>query len=110
MENQKLPNASAVLILGILSILLCWCYGIIGIILGIVALILASKDMKLYREAPQNFINYSNLNAGRIMAIVGLVLSVITLVYMIWIISLIGLDSLSDPSLLQERIKELQGR
>ena len=37
MEKQKLPNATAVLVLGIASILTCCCYGIIGLILGIVA-------------------------------------------------------------------------
>ena len=44
MENQKLPNATAVLILGIFSILICCCYGIFSIILGVVALVLANKD------------------------------------------------------------------
>ncbi len=110
MENQKLPNATAVLVLGILSILTCWCYGIIGIILGIIALAISRKDFATYNQNPQNFINYQNLNIGRILAIIGIVLSVITLAYMIWIISYIGLDALQDPALLQEKIRELQNR
>ena len=53
--KQKLPNATAVLVLGILSILTCCCYGVIGLILGIVALVLASRDMKLYFENPESY-------------------------------------------------------
>ena len=108
MENQKLPNATAVLVLGILSILFCWCYGIIGIILSIIALVLAKKDMALYRAEPQNYTNYGNLNAGRIMAIIGLILSIITIIYMVWIISYIGLENLGDPEKMQDVLRDLQ--
>jgi uncharacterized membrane protein len=108
MQNQKLPNATAVLVLGILSILFCWCYGIIGIILSIIALVLANKDMALYRAEPQNYSNYGNLNAGRIMAIIGLILSIITLIYMVWVISYIGLENMSDPEKIQDILKNLQ--
>ena len=40
MENQKLPNATAVLILGILSIITCCCYGIFSVILGSLGIVL----------------------------------------------------------------------
>lgn len=81
MEKQNLPNATAVIILGILSILTCCCFGIIGLIFGIIALFLAKKDMKTYRENPELYANYSNLNTGRIIAIIGVVLSGLTLLY-----------------------------
>lgn len=106
MENQKLPNATAVLVLGILSVLTCWCYGIIGIVLSIVALFLAKKDITLYKETPEKFNNYSNLNTGRVLAIIGLILSVITIVSLIWIINIIGMDALQDEDLMRERIQE----
>jgi hypothetical protein len=109
MENQKLPNATAVLVLGILSILTCCCYGLFGLALGIVALVLANKDMKLYKEFPEKFSNYKNLNVGRILAIIGVVLNVLSLIYFIFIISMIGMEALQDPALLQEKIRELQG-
>ena len=64
MENQKLPNATAVLILGIFSILTCCCYGIISIILGAIGLVLANKDAKLYAENPSAYTNYNNLKIG----------------------------------------------
>jgi hypothetical protein len=109
MENQKLPNATAVLVLGILSILTCWCYGIIGVILGVIALFLSSSDLKLYRQNPQDFDNYQNLNVGRILAIIGLVLSALTLLFFIWVIAFFGMEAMQNPELMQERMRELQG-
>mgnify|MGYP006073232765 CR=1 FL=1 len=108
MENRKLPNATAVLVLGILSVLFCWCYGIIGIILSIIAIVLAQKDLALYNQEPQNYSNYGNLKAGRIMAIIGLILSVITIIYIIAIVRYIGIENLNDPEKLQDIMKNLQ--
>jgi hypothetical protein len=108
MEKQKLPNTTAVLVLGILSILTCCCYGIIGLALGIVGLVLTHKDLIVYNQSPEKYDNYPTLNTGKILCIIGIVLSAIAILYFIWIIKMIGLDALSDPSLLQERIKNLQ--
>ena len=80
MEKQNLPNAIAVLVLGILSILTCCCYGYVGLILAIIALFLAKKDLKLYHENPSGYLNYSTMNAGRILAIIGVVLNIIVIV------------------------------
>ena len=40
-ERKDLPNATAALVLGALSLVFCWCYGIIGLVLGILAVVLA---------------------------------------------------------------------
>lgn len=85
MEKQKLPNASAVLILGILSILTCCCWGIIGLVLGIVALILAKKDTTLYMENPELYQGYTNINIGKVMAIIGIILSSVYLLFMLYL-------------------------
>ena len=96
MENQKLPNATAVLVLGIASIITCCCYGILGIILGIVGLVISKKDLLLYKENPTQYINYSNLNIGRILCIIGIVLSGIYLIYTIFLFSTIGYEGLQQ--------------
>lgn len=90
--QQSLPNATAVLVLGILSIVTCWCYGIIGITLGIIALVLASKSEKLYKETPGNYAeaSYKNLKAGKICAIIGTSLSGLYLLIIAIYISIIG--------------------
>lgn len=110
MENQKLPNATAVLVLGILSILTCWCYGVLGIILSAIALFLASSDAKLYKASPENYDNYQNLNIGRILAIIGLVLSVLTILLIVWMVSVIGIENLNNEELMRVRIEELFGK
>ncbi len=96
MERKKLPNATAVLVLGILSIILCWCYGVIGVICGGIALYLAAQDMKLYKEEPEAYINYQNLNIGRILAIIGLVISTIYMIFTIYMLVVIGEDGMKS--------------
>jgi len=72
---RPLPNATAVLVLGIISIAVFWCYGIFGLACGIVALVLASSDMKKLKQNPDEYTGVGNLKAGRICAIIGVSLS-----------------------------------
>jgi hypothetical protein len=107
MKKQKLPNATAVLVLGICSIVTCCCYGIIGLILGVVALILAKKDIQLYNENPEVYEGYSNLNTGKILAIIGIILSSIYLVFTLYIFVVVGEDGMKDfQQNLLEKIKQ----
>lgn len=97
--QQPLPNATAVLVLGILSIVGCFCYGIPGTICAIIALILAGKGRSLYNASPGMYTeaSYKNLNGGRICAIIGLILSLIYFVAAVIIIATIGIAGLTDP-------------
>ncbi len=76
-NQQTLPNSSGVLVMGIISIAGCWCYGFIALTLGIIALVLASKSMKLYNANPDLYSesSYKNLKAGKVCAIIGTSLS-----------------------------------
>ena len=87
-----LPNATAVLVLGIVSIVGSCCYGVIGIICGIIALVLAKKDFKLYNDAPDVYTQASlgNLKGGKICAIIGLCLSVAYLLVIIIYLAIFG--------------------
>jgi predicted PurR-regulated permease PerM len=96
MEKQKLPNATAILILGILSIVTCCCWGIIGLILGIIALVLAKKDLELYRQEPEIYDGYNLINTGKILAIIGIVLSTIYLIFTIYIYAVVGEEGMKD--------------
>jgi hypothetical protein len=95
----SIPNSVAVLVLGIVSIALCWCYGIIGLASGIVALILAQKAKVLYEEDPDSYTlaSFNNLKAGRICAIIGTILSGIYVVVVIVYILFIGAALTSLP-------------
>lgn len=92
--KKNLPNATTVLVLGILSIITSLCYGVIGLILGIVALVLAKKDRALYSQNPEEWLNYDQLNNGRTCAIIGVCLSglmlLATAVYFAFVLSIIG--------------------
>ncbi|RYD59576.1 MAG: DUF4190 domain-containing protein [Sphingobacteriales bacterium] len=109
MPQQPLPNATAVLVLGILSIPTCCCYGM-GLILGIIALVLAGKDRKRYREAPGMYTSgsLSNLNAGRICAIIGVSLTSVYLLSMVIAMMIFGVEVLSDPDAMREIIEQYQ--
>jgi len=90
--QQTLPNATAVLVLGIISIALCWCYGIIGLALGIIALVMAGKSKKLYEENPSFYTpsSFNNLKAGRTCAIIGLSLSSLYVIVIIIYFFIVG--------------------
>lgn len=87
--KKDLPNSNGTLVLGILSIVGCSCYGLIGIVMGIIALAISSKPKTMYAENPELYTesSYKNMNAGRICAIIGLCLSapllLIGLIYLI---------------------------
>jgi len=80
--NRPLPNSTAVLVLGIVSIVTCCCYGIVGLICGIIAIVLAQKDLTLYAQNPNMFTvsSKNNLNAGKICAIIGVCISALYLI------------------------------
>lgn len=83
--KTPLPNSTAVLVLGIISIVGCGCYGIVGLTCGIIALVLAKKDMDRYNSNPVGYTegSYKNLNAGRICAIIGTSLSAVYIIVII---------------------------
>jgi hypothetical protein len=87
-----LPNSTAVLVLGILSIVFCWCFGIVGLTLGIIALVLSKNASETYLENPDRFTetSYKNMNAGKICAIVGTSLSGLYIVTIIIRIAFFG--------------------
>jgi hypothetical protein len=89
---QSVPNSTAVLVLGILSIVTCWCYGLVGMILGIIGLSLASKGNAAYNLNPQQYNegSFKNLKAGRICSIIGLSLSGVYLIVVIIYLAVIG--------------------
>jgi hypothetical protein len=81
---MQLPNATASLVLGILSIVVCF-------ICGIIALVLANKDIRLYKNNPGLYseASYSNVKAGRTCAIIGIALQGVGLLIYILVIAFV---------------------
>jgi M penetrans paralogue family 26 len=98
-QPANLNNATASLVLGIISIVtgLCYISAIVGVVCGIIGLVLSNKDRSYYRSAPEMYSqsSYSQSNAGRTCSIIGLILSALWLLFilaMIIFVGRIGLD------------------
>jgi hypothetical protein len=81
MEKETLPNATAVLVLGICSIVF-GCF-FVGLVLGIIGIALSGKGRKLYKDNPTQYEGYGSLNAGFIMSIIGTVIGGLYTIYFI---------------------------
>ena len=108
-----LPNSTGVLVLGILSIPACCFYrGILGIVLAVIALVLAGKAQNLDASNPGDYTDKSrsNLKAGKICAIIGFIINAILILILTWLVSKFGWEVLSDPTILEDWAKSLENR
>lgn len=80
-QKIQLPNATGILVLGILSIVFCCCYGVLGLIFALIAISLSKTAMKEYETNPDHYTlsSVKNMRAGRVCAIIGLIFSGIML-------------------------------
>ena len=75
-EKETLPNATAVLVLGIMSIVGCLFYGVVGLICGVIALILHKRNKEVYATNPLKYAaSWENARAGYVCAIIGVSIS-----------------------------------
>jgi len=85
--QAALPHANAVLVLGIISIVGCFFWGIPGLICGIISLALFPKDKRTYDSNPQRYENsYKNSKAGMVCAVIGTSLSFVTFMILLFAI------------------------
>mgnify|MGYP000843947520 FL=1 len=86
----NLPNARTILLLGIASILLSWWHfiSLAGLILSIISLVMAKKEMQLYYSRPDAYTlqSLNNIKAGRTFALIGLAISAIIFLFVILLI------------------------
>lgn len=107
LKRQELPNATLILVFGILSIVGCCCYGVVGVIFGIITLVMANKAMEIYNANPEMYMGYQNVKIGRTLAIIGLVLSALFLLACIsMLIFFGGMEGLEE---FQREMIEKQG-
>ena len=108
--QKALPNATVSLVLGIISIVGCCGWGIIGLVLGIIAIVLANKDEKLYRTniTAYTVASYKNSKAGKVCGIIGVVIGSIYFLLVLVIIAMFGIAALSDPNALRDALQNMQ--
>ena len=82
-QQEKLPNSSGILTLGILSIVFA---GGIGIILGIIALGLSGGTFRQYKANPKLYTEGSvkNAKAGRVCAIIGVSIAGLIILFLLF--------------------------
>ncbi len=95
MTTKKLPNATAVYLLALVSIFI-FCFAGVGIIPAVLSYFLAGKSEKIYATNPESYSNFSTIKKGKIIAIVGIVLNLIIIGIAIWTLMTIGWDAWSD--------------
>ncbi len=96
MEQQKLPNATLILVFGIISIVTCCCYGVIGLIFGIIAIVMSKKATETYLANPELYTGYQNVKTGKILAIIGVFLNIIFLGYVIFLFATLGTEGIMN--------------
>jgi hypothetical protein len=106
-KEQRLPNATAVLVLGVASIALCCCYGIPGILTGIIALVLYRKDEKKFLNDDRNSADIRNLKTGRKLSIIGMCMSSIYFIYVVYAYFTLGAEAFTNPKLMVEHFRNL---
>lgn len=75
---QALPNATACLVLGIVSIVICFP----GFITGIIGIVLHKKDKEIYASNPAAYeASFRNSRAGYICSIIGTCLSIFIILF-----------------------------
>jgi len=87
--RQNLPNSKTVLVLGLLSIVFSsWYFSVIGVVLSILALVLANRDLSLYysNQSQYTLSSFNNLKAGRVCAIIGLAVAIVFFIFFILIL------------------------
>jgi M penetrans paralogue family 26 len=79
---KDLPNGTTTLVLGILSIIVCF-------VCGIIAFVISNKDLALYKATPELYTesSYKNIKIGRTCAIIGIVLQVVGLILYIFLLA-----------------------
>ena len=83
-NRTLLPNSSTALVFGILAVV----FGCgLGLIFGIIGLVISKEGKQLYESNPDAYYGYGSLNAGRVLSIIGIVLSGIgVFVLLLWIL------------------------
>ena len=85
---EPVPNVTAVLVLGIISIVGCFLYGIPGLICGIISLSLHRKDKSVYLSNPEKYdASFRTSKAGFICGIIGVVLSALYIIVLLFVVA-----------------------
>ncbi len=95
MEQEKLPNGTLIIVLGIFGYLCC-CFAGLGIIPSGIAFFMARKSEKIYAANPEGYDNMSQIKTGKIVAIIAVILNILFIIRIIYVIATVGWDELIE--------------
>lgn len=108
MEKQKLPNSTSSLVFGIVSIITaCCCFGLPGVIFGIIGLNQSKKAIALNNEDPSLYFGAGNANTGKITSIIGIVLGALAVLQILFSVFISGTFG-EQMELIKEAIENAQ--
>jgi hypothetical protein len=109
MPQVALPNSGTILALGIVSIVLCLCYIVPGIICAIAALVMAKPATALYIYNPGQYTvsSFQSVNTGKICAWITLALSILFIMAIAIAIAICGWVLFSDPAHIINELMEV---
>jgi vacuolar-type H+-ATPase subunit I/STV1 len=87
-DKKKTPYSISILILGISSII--FSFFLFGLILGLIGLHFSSKSRKVHENNPELYVDYNYVKAGRILSIIGII---ITSLWFLFFVLVIGVGS-----------------
>lgn len=104
---RPLPNATLTLVLGILSLMGICCYGVIGLAMSIITLVLAHNESKTYKRNPELYTpsSLTQVTIGRVLALIGLAFSLLFLGFIIFLILAVGVSGLQDPEAIRQALE-----
>lgn len=80
------PYAVASMVCGIISCVVWVCYGVPGLVLGIIALVLGNKGRAAIEANPNAYGGQGMVTAGRVTGIIGIIVSILYVIAVIcWI-------------------------
>jgi hypothetical protein len=83
LRRQPVPNATTILVMGICSVVL-GCFGV-GLVMGIIGLVMSKKSKAIYRENPELYDDYGNVQAGFILSIIGICIGGLSVLYYLFV-------------------------
>ncbi len=85
MNKEKLPGTTTSLIMGIIAIVsaLSCCCSPVGLLMSIIGLVSANKTERTYQQNPDAYYGIENVRTGKVLSIIGLVLSILSIIPLI---------------------------
>jgi len=112
-RTLKPHRGTAVLVLGILALVTLGCYGIPGLVLGIIAWVMGNTDLREMNQGIKDLSGRGLVVAGRICAIIatGLIAAILTIILIIasyYYIRPGGVSRMSYPQRMEQRARQLR--